>query len=338
MSKVTHLPVEKIKTEGMQTRVCLNRDVVKEYAEATTTGGATFPPIVVFRDELKNLWIGDGIHRLEAAKSTGQKTIAADLRDGSKGDALRFALKSNGTHGLRRTNADKAHAVKMAYESRMELGLPDVPAANLIAEIVGVSNHFVDAQLGTVPSWKNATARTGADGKTRELPPPPTRKPVVQAPSEHPQRKVDQKKEAPSQPPAPPTRKTVAVQEPDPEEAPAPRRKQEADGQVDELGKHIPVDLLPIWNRRQEVQDAATAISRVRVMLEKAQDGQDPLWSEINFSSVLNNLDRAFAEISASKPYVVCPMCQGIGCRACKNRGLMGEFRYEQCVPKEFKR
>ncbi|MDD5705849.1 MAG: hypothetical protein PHR35_07980 [Kiritimatiellae bacterium] len=53
-------------------------------------------------------------------------------------------------------------------------GLPEAPAANLIAEIVGVSDTFVTNQLLSVGSWRQAPARTGADGKTRNLPPIPT--------------------------------------------------------------------------------------------------------------------------------------------------------------------
>ena len=38
-------------------------------------------------------------------------------------------------------------------------------AARAVAELVGVRNHFAGIHLGTVPSWRQATKRTGADGK-----------------------------------------------------------------------------------------------------------------------------------------------------------------------------
>jgi hypothetical protein len=81
----------------------------------------------------------------------------------------------------RRPAADKAHAVKMAYVHQAELGLPDVPAANLIAEIVGFSDIFVTNQLLSVGSWSQAPARTGGDGKTRNLPPVPVRRAAPKA-------------------------------------------------------------------------------------------------------------------------------------------------------------
>lgn len=337
MAKIVHVAVEKVQTAGLQTRVAIDLATVREYAEAVTAGGVTLPPIVVFKTG-DGIWCADGLHRLAAAKLTGQKTIAADCRDGGRGDALRYALGANGAHGLRRTNADKAQAVKMAYEHRAVLGLPDVPAARLIGEIVGVSDMFVTSQLQTVCSWSQAPARTGADGKTRDLPPVPTRRTVSSQ-----QLAVNSGtaasgrgySEAADPAAAPPIDRTAFPPPPVRRSAPTPATPDA--GPVDECGKHIPEDLLPVWNRRQEVQDAATAISRVRTMLAKAQDGQDPLWGEVNYSILLNNLDRAYSEIAGSKPYVVCPMCQGIGCRACKGRGLLGKYRYDNCVPSEFK-
>jgi hypothetical protein len=267
----------------------------------------------------------------------------------------------------------------MAYEHRAELGLPDVPAARLIAEIVGVSDHFATDQLRTVRSWNEATARTGADGRTRELPPVPTRRPaavagmtgtamageatgmgcdgVAAGPAAPPYRRamgVGPESRGVAEgmavnglagdgvtagPAAPPYRRATELP-PVPVRRPAAQAATPvgAAGALDERGRHIPAELLPVWHRRQEVQDAATAISRVRSALRAAQDGSDPLWSEINYSSVLNFLDRAYTEISSVKPWCVCPMCQGIGCRACKNLGLMGKYRFDNAIAPEFKR
>lgn len=343
MSKIVHVLVEKIQTEGMQTRAAIDPAIVREYAEAVTTGKAIMPPIIVFKDAGGVYWLADGFHRFGAAKQTGQKKIAADVHDGSRVDALKYALGANALHGLRRTNLDKAHAVKMAYEHRKELGLPEVPSANSIAELVGVHHAFVTTQLVTVTSWSTATARTGADGKTRELPPIPTRpKPAAQALAVPP---VPIRSQLATIPP-PPVRPAAPATPPPPPPPPTRRadpafdgdQGRRAAGPVDCRGKHIPEDLLPIWNRRQEIQDLATAISRARTELRKAQEGEDPLWGEINFSSVLASLDRAYTEVSSAQPWCVCPMCQGIGCRACKERGVLSEFRFNAVVPKELKK
>ena len=78
-----------------------------------------------------------------------------------------------------------------------------------------------------------------------------------------------------------------------------------------------------------------TALSRVRVALGKAQDTRDPLFSEINFSAAIAHLDQAYALVQVAKPYAVCAFCQGLGCKVCGQRGLLGKFRWDTAVPRE---
>jgi hypothetical protein len=75
----------------------------------------------------------------------------------------------------------------------------------------------------------------------------------------------------------------------------------------------------------------------VRVAVREAQDSRDPLLSEIPFSSALVHLDQAYNAVQVAKPYAVCAYCQGYGCKACKDRGLLGKFRWDTSVPKEHK-
>jgi hypothetical protein len=49
------------------------------------------PPIVMFRTE-DGLILADGYHRVAAARKAGAERIAAEVRNGSRGDALRFAV------------------------------------------------------------------------------------------------------------------------------------------------------------------------------------------------------------------------------------------------------
>jgi uncharacterized ParB-like nuclease family protein len=51
---------------------------VEEYANEMKAG-ATFPPITVFEDR-DGFWLGNGFHRLAAAKTIDRETIAADVR------------------------------------------------------------------------------------------------------------------------------------------------------------------------------------------------------------------------------------------------------------------
>jgi hypothetical protein len=96
---------------GTQARVGINDDVVADYA-AALVAGARFPPIVVFHDGT-TYWTGDGFHRLTAAALAGAKRIRAEVRRGTQRDAVLYAVGANATHGLRRTNADKRHAVEL---------------------------------------------------------------------------------------------------------------------------------------------------------------------------------------------------------------------------------
>ena len=106
----------------------------------------------------------------------------------------------------------------------------------------------------------------------------------------------------------------------------------------DPNNKVIPAKLLPLWHRGQEIQEILTQISKIRCTIERAVEDKDKLYSEIIISNVKAELDNAYAGIKATKPYCVCPMCQGEGCRACNHRGLIGKFRYDISVPKELKK
>lgn len=100
---------------GTQMRAELNPATVAEYTEAWLTG-ARFPDIVVYYDGL-TYWLGDGFHRLESHKRAfgrdpSQPTIGAEVRSGTRRDAILHAAGANASHGLRRTNADKRRAVE----------------------------------------------------------------------------------------------------------------------------------------------------------------------------------------------------------------------------------
>jgi len=99
---------------GTQIREALDQQVVSDYAEAMTNG-AQFPPVVLFHDGNKH-YLADGFHRFMAAQRIQARDIDAEVKAGSKDDALWFALGANKLHGKRLTRADKTHAVKLARE------------------------------------------------------------------------------------------------------------------------------------------------------------------------------------------------------------------------------
>lgn len=96
---------------ALQPRESLDQAVVIEYAEAMEAGDA-FPPVMVFYDGAV-FWLADGWHRVSAARSVrGKTSIAAEIREGTRQDALLYSVGANAAHGLRRSNADKRKAVE----------------------------------------------------------------------------------------------------------------------------------------------------------------------------------------------------------------------------------
>lgn len=141
---------------GTQSRVEINTDTVSEYADAIRSG-AEMPPVVVFHDGADH-WLADGFHRFHAHRSAEKVSIAAEVRDGTKRDAVLFSLGANGTHGMRRTNADKRKAVETMLADSDWSQWSD----NQIAKTCGVSQPFassVRSSLQTVIS-ENPAERT----------------------------------------------------------------------------------------------------------------------------------------------------------------------------------
>lgn len=113
----TMVAVGHIKADGgTQMRAGLDEATVNEYADAMAeTGWGDFPPVVLYHDGT-DYWLADGFHRLAAFRSLAagvDALIPADVRSGTRRDAILHAAGANANHGLRRTNADKRRAVEV---------------------------------------------------------------------------------------------------------------------------------------------------------------------------------------------------------------------------------
>jgi hypothetical protein len=111
--------------------------VVDEYAEAWRDG-ARFPPVDVVNDGAQ-LLVVDGWYRVEGAMRAGVATIAVNVIEGTRHEALLRALGANQANGVRRTNADKRRAVSAALDDA-EIA---VWSDRRIAETCGVSPEMV---------------------------------------------------------------------------------------------------------------------------------------------------------------------------------------------------
>ena len=126
------IEISKLNME-LQTRAKNNDEVIQEYAEQMKDG-VTFPNVTVFREKKTVItYLVDGFHRTEATILNGGKTIEADIIYGDRAAALTYALKADADHGLRRNNADKRHALAMAWNDRGILFKGEEPTSRQLA-------------------------------------------------------------------------------------------------------------------------------------------------------------------------------------------------------------
>lgn len=135
---MSKLDLENIRIDGgTQSRVELNESVVSDYADAIAAG-ENLPPVVVFFDGADH-WLADGFHRYFGHKKLGLVEILADIREGTRRDAVLFSVGANGNHGLRRSNADKRKAVETLLKDADWAKWSD----REIARQCGVSHEYV---------------------------------------------------------------------------------------------------------------------------------------------------------------------------------------------------
>jgi hypothetical protein len=158
---LNRLAIAAIRTDGgTQTRAMLNEEQIVSYAEAMDDG-AVFPPVTVFYDGT-TYWLADGFHRLEATRRGSVKTIAADVRQGTRRDAILFSVGANAQHGLHRSNDDKRRAVTLLLSDSEWVKWSD----REIAKACGVSPTFVGSlRPPAVHGGQQGQTRTGKDGK-----------------------------------------------------------------------------------------------------------------------------------------------------------------------------
>jgi hypothetical protein len=115
-----NLKLSDIRVDGdLQVRATINDAVVSDYYDILREGGK-LPPVIVFFDSAQ-YHLADGYHRFHAHKSAGLALIEADVREGTKRDAMLYALGANAEHGFRRTAQDKHKAVTIMLND-MEWG------------------------------------------------------------------------------------------------------------------------------------------------------------------------------------------------------------------------
>ncbi|ACL04299.1 hypothetical protein Dalk_2606 [Desulfatibacillum aliphaticivorans] len=140
-----------------------NNEVIANYAELFTEE-VEMPPLEAFLVG-KEIWLVDGYHRCMGAMQAGKKKINVAIYEGDEKAALRTAVSANATHGLRRTNADKQQAVRMAFSDKEIRGY----SANLVAKLCKVSQPTVAKVREEMKEEgvKFPKTTVGMDGKAR---------------------------------------------------------------------------------------------------------------------------------------------------------------------------
>lgn len=134
-----HLSLESIRRDpDLQSRAEPCCDALASYTELLADPAFDLPPVAVFHDGA-TYWLADGWHRMDAYAAAGRTEIPAQIHDGTRRDALRYALSANATHGLSRTRMDKERAVQMALADPEWCQWSDREIARLCA----VSHTFV---------------------------------------------------------------------------------------------------------------------------------------------------------------------------------------------------
>jgi hypothetical protein len=346
--------IEKIRTDGgVQSRERISDDYVMELAELIKAG-KKLPPVDVYSDGAE-IWAADGFHRIYAHLKANKRTVRCNVHKGSIKDAIWASVAANQEHGLRRTNADKRHAVEMALKSRPDL------SARAVADHVGVEETMV-RNLKVRCGFPAPDAVVGRDGKTYRIPPPPC--------GERTER-IQRQEVTPRKIPPPPCGKPVssgqgAVNEeensnphPSPSTAlragPLPSQGEGEErggkiqpplapvpseaGRLDEVGKPIPDHLWPLWDRGAEIAQMASTVTRMAGLIRRMHNEGDLVILDGNGQAIVAALETAKQGLNANIPFAVCPYCKGTlsdGCRFCKGRGIVGDFAYKH-VPGELK-
>ena len=164
MLKYQTVPLNAVRMDSVHARAKINHAMVATFA-ADMERGDVFPKPVLLYDAKKDcFWTGDGFTRLAAMLQLGRKEVEAEVRPGTKTDAMLFNIKANSEpRGQPTTIDDRRHAAKLLLKHKEHNFKTD----KAIAELVGCSTglvadvrHELSEQGVPMPS-----IRVGANGR-----------------------------------------------------------------------------------------------------------------------------------------------------------------------------
>jgi hypothetical protein len=310
------LDIGKIRRNGeCQIRVEMRADVIDDYAEPLMHDpDAQVSPVIVFFDGT-DYWLADGYHRCGAYDKAQRSEIPVEVKTGGRRDALRYALGANSLHGLRRTNADKRHAVEIALADE-EWGNWSNPQ---IAELCGVAESTVrniKASLRNLRSedqddseeevtyvtkhGTKATMKTGNIGKTKR-----------------------ERKEDDDEPEIPEVTEDMfsGLDNGEPAEL------------FDQAGQPLPPQAQEAFSQLPELNALLRQLDQIAREIERV--GKMAVGLHTHWQSARSLVREAKQYMRAGRPAFVCPYCSGEqkDCSACYGHGFVITTTYEQSPP-----
>ena len=110
---------------------------------------------------------------------------------------------------------------------------------------------------------------------------------------------------------------------------------------LDANGREVPEKLRDLWVRADtESKELIYRLRALKSIFEDAEQAEDLAFVEMSCQTATGSLESVITGVKRITPYAVCHTCSGVitdKCDACKGKGYVSKFFWDNCVPKEFK-
>jgi ParB-like chromosome segregation protein Spo0J len=307
------LPLDLIEADrDLQARVRINEDHIENNLMPAVERGQRRAggPAVVFHETIEvppekeggkpkredHYWLADGFQWLEAHKRLGKRGMVVQVRDGSRLDALKYAVAANSLHGLPRTTADKERAVTLCLENE-ELRKKSTKS---IAKLCQVSEGLA---AKVRKSWEEAnkskvSQRVGADNRVRKS--SIVRRDAVERKRQ--KEVIDQ------------ATKIATARDPAKLTSPEPG-KTRVRGITDYVSREVPEVLAHVFHGITKIDAVKHILQNAEAQVKALRDNGILPYLAKSFENALSG---AISDLEYAKPAVVCKECGGDGCKECR--------------------
>lgn len=110
---------------------------------------------------------------------------------------------------------------------------------------------------------------------------------------------------------------------------------------LDANGREVPEKLRALWVRAgTESKELIRRLRALKSVFEDAEQAEDLAFVEMSCQTATGSLESVITGVKRVTPYALCPTCSGVfvsTCDACKGKGYVSKYFWDNCVPKEFK-